>query len=89
MKIKQVLIVLMIMIFCSVVSYRLGVLAQITGSLKSIVEPGSMVTEASYVIFTDDNGNYFARDGNSGEIVFSGTNAATVIQSAINNLPTL
>ena len=88
MKIKQILIVLSIVIFSSVISYRLGVLAQITGALKSIVEPGSMVTEASYVIFTDDNGNYFARDGNSGEIVFSGTNAATVIQSAINSLPT-
>jgi hypothetical protein len=52
MKIKQILIVLTIVIFSSVVSYRLGVLAQITGSLKSIAEPGSMVTEASYVIFT-------------------------------------
>ena len=53
MKVKQVLVVLTIVIFCSVVSYRLGVLADMSGTLKSVVEPGSMVTEASYVIFTD------------------------------------
>jgi len=86
MRIKQVLIVLSIVIFCSVVSYRLGVLAQITGTLKSIVEPGSMVTEASYIIFTDGNGNYYARNGMTGEIEFSGTVPRTVIQSAIDSL---
>jgi hypothetical protein len=83
MKIKQVLLVLSIVIFCSVVSYRLGVLADITGSLKSIVEPGSMVTEASYVIFTDGN-NYYARNGNTGEIEFESTNASAVFVNVMN-----
>ena len=87
MRIKQILIVLSIVIFCSVVSYRLGVLAQMTGALKSIVEPGSMVTEASYVIFTDGNGNYYARNGDTGEIQYKSTNASWVIQSAINSVP--
>jgi hypothetical protein len=83
MKIKQILIILVIVIFCSIVSYRFGVLAQISGSLKAVVEPGSMVTEASYVIFTDGS-TIYARNGQTGEIEFSGADAATVIQSAIN-----
>jgi hypothetical protein len=59
-----------------------------TGALKSIVEPGSMVTEASYIIFTDGT-NVYARDGNTGEIVKSSTNASEVIQYAIDNLPNM
>jgi hypothetical protein len=51
----------------------------------AIVEPGSMVTEASYIIFTDGAGNYYARNGSTGKIEFSGTDAATIIQQAINS----
>jgi parallel beta-helix repeat protein len=52
----------------------------------AIVEPGSMVTEADYIIFTDGT-NYYARNGNTGKIEFLGTDASTIIQNSINNLP--
>ncbi len=39
MRTKQFLIVILIAIIFYVIGYRLGVLADITGSLKSIVEP--------------------------------------------------
>jgi len=50
----------------------------------AIVEPGSMVTEADYIIFTDGT-NYYARNGNTGKIEFNG-DPTLVIQSAINAL---
>jgi hypothetical protein len=46
-----------------------------------------MVTEASYIIFTDGAGNYYARNGSTGKIEFSGTSASAVIQNAIDSLP--
>jgi len=39
--------------------------------------------EASYIIFKKD-GDVFARNGDTGNIEFSGTDAATVIQNALN-----
>jgi len=85
MRIKQIFIVLTIVILSSIISYRLGVLAQMTGALKSIVEPGSMITEASYIIFTDGT-NVYARNGDTGQIEFNGIDASQVIQSSINSL---
>jgi len=52
----------------------------------SIIEPGSMVTEANYVIFIDGS-SYYAKNGKTGEIQFSGTDAANVIQLALNAIP--
>jgi len=39
----------------------------------------------SYVIWTDGT-NYYAKNGSTGKIDYSGTNASTVIQNAINSL---
>jgi hypothetical protein len=50
------------------------------------IEPGSEVETADYIIFTDGKGNYYAKSGDNGSIVFSSTSASTVIQSAINSL---
>jgi hypothetical protein len=50
------------------------------------LEPASLQTEASYIIF-NDNGVIKARNGKTGNIDFPGTNASTVIQSVINALP--
>jgi hypothetical protein len=44
-----------------------------------------MVTEDSYIIFTDGY-NVYSRNGFTGEIQFSGTDARTVIQNSINAL---
>jgi hypothetical protein len=50
------------------------------------IEPGSEVETADYIIFTDGHGNYYAKSGWNGSLMFSSTDAATVIQSAINSL---
>jgi len=47
--------------------------------------PSDQHEEASYIIFKK-NGDIFARNGDSGNIEFSGTDAATVIQNAIDAL---
>jgi hypothetical protein len=59
----------------------------------AIIEAGSNVEEASYVIFgVEKNGDgvvdeIYAKNGRTGEIEFAGTDASTVIQQAINVLP--
>jgi len=44
-----------------------------------------VITPASYIIFKDDAGRVYAKNGKTGAIEFSGTDAATVIQQAIDN----
>ena len=41
-------------------------------------------SSASYIISTDGT-NYYAKNGTTGQIDYSGTNATTVIQNAVNN----
>jgi parallel beta-helix repeat protein len=45
------------------------------------------VIPPNYLIFTDGIGNVFAKNGRTGQIEFQGSDAATVIQQAINALP--
>lgn len=54
-------------------------------SFSTTIEEGSMVSEASYIIF-EDSGTYYARDGMTGAIDYSGTDAVTMIQSALGGL---
>ncbi len=82
MRIKQILIIIIVVIISGFFGYRFG-LSQGGQFLKSIVEPGSMVTEASYIIFTDGM-NVYARDGNTGEIVKNSNNASEVLQYTID-----
>ncbi len=84
MRVKQILIIVFVVILSGVFGYRFG-LSESDNFLKSIVQPGSMVIEASYVIFTDGS-TVYARNGLTGEIEFSGTDASTVIQNTINAL---
>ncbi len=51
----------------------------------TIIESGSNVDTASYIIF-QDSGTIYAKNGTTGKIEFSGTDASTVIQSAVNIL---
>jgi parallel beta-helix repeat protein len=59
----------------------------------TVIEEGSGVEPASYIVFgVDTNGDgiadeIYAKSGDNGAIVFSGDNAAAVIQAAINALP--
>ncbi len=83
-RIKRLSIIIIVVIVSGFFGYKFG-LSQGGQFLKSIVEPGSMVTEASYVIFTDGL-TVYARDGNTGEIVKSSTNASEVINWIIRTL---
>lgn len=58
------------------------------GSIPTVIEAGSMVSEASYIIFKDDNGATCAKNGTSGRIDYRSDNASYVIQNSIDNLPT-
>jgi len=51
-----------------------------------VIEPGSGVETASYIIFKDDEGFVYAKNGDSGEIEFSGTDAGEVINWALGKL---
>jgi len=58
-----------------------------SSSLTTILEAGSLATPANYVVFSDGS-MYYARNGLTGEVEFSGSDFATVVQNAINALPT-
>ncbi len=47
------------------------------------VEKGSAIEEANYIVFKDDEGLYYAKNGSTGEIHFASTNASYVINSAL------
>jgi hypothetical protein len=66
--------------------YRDGV--NYTKLVEAIRDAKIPLTEASYIIFKDADGYYKAKNGLTGAIDFSGADAATVIQQAINSLTT-
>jgi len=84
-QLRQALI-LGIMVLCVFsAGYFVGLTVAQTGTIT--IEPNSFQTEASYVIFKDGT-TIKARNGTTGAIDYSGTDASTVIQSAINALGT-
>jgi len=68
-----------------ILSFTLGyyVKAQTELSFETVIENGSMVETASYVIFKDGS-YYYAKNGTTGAIDYSGVVASTVIQDAVN-----
>ncbi len=54
-----------------------------TPNIPTVIEPGSMVSGYSYVIF-QSGGNTYARNGTTGAIDYSGSDAYTVIQAILN-----
>jgi len=50
-----------------------------------VIEPGSAVETASYIIFHDDEGFVYAKNGDTGKIEFSGTDASDVINDVLAN----
>jgi len=78
---KKILAISLIMTL-SVVLFYAGFSSGIGGSPPaSIIESGSMVSTASYTVFKDSSGTYYARNGSTGTIEFSSTNATYVFQS--------
>jgi len=82
-RIRNISFIFLITVFSALVGYKFGI-AQ-NSFFKTIIEPGSMVTEASYIIFTDGT-NVYARNGLTGEIEISGADAGEVINNAISQL---
>jgi len=66
-------------------------LVQSSGMLQPLRDPSKLFTDyvvapASYIIFQDDAGRIYAKNGKTGQIEFFGTDASKVIQNAINAL---
>lgn len=51
----------------------------------TVIEPGSMVQDASFIVFPD-GGTYYTKNNQEGGIDYSSTNASAAIQYAFNNL---
>lgn len=51
----------------------------------TVIEPGSMVTGHAYIIFKDDS-TYYARNGTTGGITFSDSNASALFQDVVDDL---
>jgi hypothetical protein len=70
-----------------ILSFTIGyyVKAQTELSYETVIENGSMVETASYVVF-EDGSTYYAKNGTTGAIDYSGTNALTVAQNALNDM---
>ena len=82
-QLRQALILGIVVLCVFSVGYFVGFVSSQTGTIT--IEPGSFQTEASYVIFTDGT-TIYARNGTTGAIDYSGTNAASVINSALSAL---
>lgn len=70
------LVILVLSVFY--VGYYVG-----ANSGSTIIERGSFVETASYVVFKDGS-TYKAKNGTTGAIDYSGTSAVTVMQTAVN-----
>lgn len=68
------------------VSFGVMISGQGPTGFPTVIEPGSQVGDFSYHVFVD-GAIYYVRNGSTGAIDTSGTNASTVIQWAIDNVP--
>ena len=76
-----------IVIFASLISaFGTAYVYSQNSSQTITIEPASFTETASYIIFRQDD-TYYAKNGTTGEIEFSGTDASQVIQSAIDSTP--
>jgi hypothetical protein len=75
--------IIALIILATNIGYFIGITVAQTPSIY--LEPASLQTEASYIIF-NDNGVIKVRNGKTGNIDFSGTNARVIIQSVVNAL---
>jgi len=68
--------ILIVAVFSSLITYAYA------QSFTTYLESGSMVVEPAYIIFV--SGNYYARNGVTGKIDYSGSQASPVIQAVFN-----
>lgn len=80
-------ILVAITLVSSVLAYQTGISsAQVSPSTVATFHQWAQVNDCNYLIFTDGT-NYYAKNGDTGAIPYSGTNFVTVINSAIAALP--
>lgn len=71
----------------AMLSGSLGYLAGADGptGFGTVIEPGSMVQDATYVIF-EDNGAYYAKSGETGAIIFTSVYATALFNMVFSNI---
>lgn len=85
-KLKQKKFVALVLTICLLIassSISWTVYAATHPSFTTIIEGGSMVETASYIIFKDGS-TIFAKNGTTGAIDYSGSNTSQIIQNALN-----
>ena len=80
---KSILAILIVAVFLGT-SVGGALLTQGGADVPTVIQAGSMVSEASYIIFVDDNGMTCAKNGTSGVINYRSSNASYVISSTIS-----
>jgi len=79
-KLKLTYIVTAVAISCLMVGASLGIIIKATTpGFPTVIEPGSMVSGASYVVFKDGT-TYYAKNGTTGAIDYSDSNARVLLQ---------
>jgi len=79
--------------FCAVIIATAFISSAVTLTISAdgptgfgtVIEPGSMVSEADYIIFSDGIG-FFAKNGQTGEVCISGVTFTATLQGAIDLL---
>jgi len=86
-KIKLTYVISALVISCLMLGTAFGMMISATTptGFPTVIEPGSMVSGYSYIIFQDDlNTTYYAKNGFTGSIDFQSNDAGAVIQEAID-----
>ena len=81
---QKKLIAIAIIGFMFSISTAGAIIVSATGTpiiMKTVIEPGSMTADASYIIFKDDAGYTCARNGTSGAIDYRSTNTSLVLST--------
>lgn len=80
-KTRITIIFMLVLITVALISFQVGI--TLAAPTTTTLEEGSLVETASYVVWVDGT-TYYAKNGRTGAIDFSGTDASTVIQAAID-----
>jgi len=89
----KMLCYVLIVFAVAIISYKVGYVYGQSSTIQ--IEPGSFTETANYIIYGEDTDNdgimdiIYAKNGKTGEIDFRGTDAATVIQQAIDEIYSL
>lgn len=85
-KIKLTYIVTAVAISCLMVGASLGIIISgTTPSIPTVIQPGSMIVGADYIVFKD-GATYYARNGITGALTYQSTAISTVLSSIVTEL---